>query len=242
MKTERLLLPLLVALAALPFFTGCASGRIVRPTTPPTFVMAWTLDGPSGQVWTVESNDGIIWRNSAPQNLQGNLSGSNSGPAIAHDRNIAWMLMWPNPRGLDYKIGTGGVALSGQGGVVWEPQPHQGLLPFTAIGGSPAGSPALTFGHGRWVVAFRTSGTGDKIRVVRSQQNSATTWELARDMEVQTPSGLRSVVSQHDPAIAFGQGSFVLIHRGPTNFIASTSPDGISWTDRGPIAQIPEAC
>lgn len=149
--------------------------------------------------------------------------------------------MWPNPRGLDYKIGTGGVALSGQGGVVWEPQPHQGLLPFTAIGGSPAGSPALTFGQGRWVVAFRTSGTGDKIRVVRSQQNSATTWELARDMEVQTPSGLQSVVSQHDPAIAFGQGSFVLIHRGPTNFIASTSPDGISWTDRGPIAQIPEA-
>lgn len=160
MKTARFLLPFLVALAAISILSGCASGPIARPTTPPTFVMAWTLDGPPGQVWTVESNDGIIWRNAGPQNLQGNLSESSAGPAIAHDGNLAWMLMWPNPRGLDYKIGTGGVALSGQGGVVWEPQPHQGRLPFTAIGGRPAGSPALTFGQGRWVAAFRTAGTG----------------------------------------------------------------------------------
>lgn len=239
MNARRLLLPFLLAVAVTSFLSGCAGGP--RPETPPTFVLAWTADVPQGQVWTVESNDGIVWRNATAQNLQGNSSESNAGPAIAHDGNLSWMLMWPNPRGFDYKIGTGGIALSGRGGVVWESQPQQGRLPFTALGGRPEGSPALAFGQGRWVAAFRMMATGGAISVVRSAQNSATRWEAPRPVEVRVASGIRNVSSARDPALAFGGGTFVMVHRGANGFTASTSPDGVAWTDRGTIAQIPEA-
>lgn len=245
MKTGRFLSPFLFVLASCALLFGCAGS--VRPTTPPTFVMTWTADpsfgGPSGQVWTIESNDGIVWKNPSPQNLQGNQSESAAGPAIAHDGNLTWMLMWPNPRGLDFKLGTGGVALSGEGGVVWESQPHQGLLPVSTLGFRPNGSPALAFGNDRWVAVFRTVGTGDRLRVVRSQPNSATSWESARDITVQTAAGVRNISSPRDPALVFGQRTFVLIHRRQTGFNSTTSPDGVIWTDRGPIApfQFPQA-
>ena len=237
MGRGRLLSLLLAGLSALSLLPGCAGGA--RPSTPSTFVAAWTVSG--GQVRTIESNDGIVWRNYASQNLQGNASESDAGPALAHDGGLNWMLMWPNPRGLDYKTGIGGVPLSGQGGVTWEPQPIQGRLPFTALGGRPVGSPALAHGNDRWVVAFRTAGTGNRLRLVRSQPGSATAWEPARDMEVAMPGGVRNVSTQRNPALAFGQGTFVLVHRGQSDYIASTSPDGIAWTDRGPIARIADA-
>lgn len=240
MKIPRMLFALLALIAAT-LLPGCAGGPGSRPVTPPTFVAAWTQDGPAGQLWTLESNDGIIWRNPTAQNLQGNQSESNSGPAIAHDRKLSWMLMWPNPRGLDYKNGVGGLALSGRGGVVWEAQPQQGRLPFTALGERPLGSPALAFTRDRWVAVFRVANSGGKIRIVRSLPNSASAWEPARDIEVQSPNGLRSVSSTNDPALAYGQGTLVLIHRGPSSFIASTSTDGVSWTDRGSVGQVPDA-
>lgn len=235
MKQGRFLSPVFLTLTVLALFTGCAGGPRPTPTTPPTFVMAWTSDGaPPGQVWTTESNDGIVWRNPTTQNLQGNASESNAGPALAHDGNISWMLMWPNPRGLDYKTGLGGVALSGAGGVVWEQQPIQGRLPVQVTG-----SPTLAFGVNRWLTVFRS--TGNRLRAVRSQQNSSAAWEAARDVEFQGPAGPLPAISQRDPALAFGAGTFVLVRRTATGFFASTSPDGIAWTDRGRIAQITNA-
>jgi len=241
MSIVRMQFALLAAIVAAALVAGCASGPGATPGTPPTFVAAWTEDGPAGQVFTVESNDGIVWRNLTAQNLQGNQSESNSGPALAHDRRLSWMLMWPNPRGLDYKTGVGGLALSGRGGVVWEAQPLQGRLPFTALGDRPEGSPALAFAANRWVAAFRVANSGGRIKVVRSLPNSASAWEPVQDVAVQTPSGARSLNSANDPALAYGQGMLVLVHRDSSGFIASTSVDGVSWTDRGIIAQIPDA-
>lgn len=241
MTIPRKLFALFAAIAAAALLAACAGGPGTSPRTPPTFVAAWTQDGPDGQVFTAESNDGIVWRNLTAQNLQGNQSESNSGPALAHDRKLSWMLMWPNPRGLDYKTGVGGLALSGRGGVVWEAQPQQGRLPLTALGNRPEGSPALAYAADRWVAAFRVANSGGRIKVVRSLPNSASAWESAQDVAVLTPSGARSLNSANDPALAYGQGMLVLVHRDTGGYSASASVDGVSWTDRGIIAQIPDA-
>lgn len=241
MKTTSTLLPCLLAVLQAFLLAACGGGPAVRPATPPTFVAAWTLQGPAGQVWTAESNDGIVWQNARAQNLQGNQSEANAGPAIAHDGNLGWMLMWPNRRGLDYKTGAGGLALSGRGGVVWEAQPQQGRLPFPVLGNRPVGSPALAYAQGRWIVAFRVAGTGDRLRIVRSEQNSARQWEAPFDVTVSTPAGIGNISSAHNPALAYGQGTLVLVHRGQGGFSATTSTDGLSWTSRGQIALIPEA-
>jgi hypothetical protein len=198
--------------------TNC--GRFGRPTTPPTFVWAWRA---GSRVWTAESSDGIIWRNE--RSHQG--SETNGGPAIAHDGNLFWMLLWANPRGLDYTVGIGGLQLSGAGGVSWQSQVVSGKLP------AQAAWPSLAYGNSRWVTVFHS--TNDRLQVVRSMPNSATEWEAVADVLHPSPGGPRPATSPRGPALAFGNNTFVLLRYNGGTVIASTSPDGLVWTERGSI-------
>jgi hypothetical protein len=189
----------------------------IRPSTPPTFVLAYTN---LNTVRTAESPDGVAWRNGMAH------AGADTehGPAIAHDGNLTWLLMWGNRGGLDFKVGTGGVPLSGGGGVIWEQRVNRGALPVQVVG-----SPAIAHGNNRWVVAFRTA--GDRIFVVRSLANSATNWEAARQVEFASPSGPRPAITDRDPALAFGENRFVLLFRRPAlgDVAAAPSADGLIW-------------
>jgi hypothetical protein len=209
-------------------FVGSAcnrgSGPPVRLSTPPTFVLGWR--DANTQVRTRESRD------AAPQWFNGVThanSNTDLSPAVAHDGGVNFMLMWATSGGfLHYKVGVGGVpappALPNTG-ATWESGTSTIDQRLPAGGGAyqVAGSPTLAFGNGRWVVVFRTATNG--LQVIRSQPNSATSWET-----VATVAGASSV-NGRDPALAFGNNLFVLLfQRSSGMVVATTSADGLTWS------------
>lgn len=176
---------------------SACTGPLPTPSTPPTFVMAWTDTGE--QVHTIESPDGLTWRN-ATAHARANSTGT---PEVAHDGRLTWLLIWGRPIGLHYKVGIGGAPISEPEGIIWEQNVTSGQLPVSINGG-----PAAAFGNGRWVVVYRSSGGG--LEVVRSQPNDPTEWEAPTNLLHRDPGGDRPVGSTHDPDLAFGNGRFVL--------------------------------
>lgn len=223
-RGARALLGLLLAVGV----SGCPrgiGGGGIAPQTPPTFVLTWT--DVSGVVNTLESRDGVEWLN--PQAHQGALS--EGGPAVGHDGQLTWLLAWPTASGLNFKVGVGGVPASGrQGGVVWEQEVVRGRIPAQVVG-----SPRIAFGGDRWLIAFRSAGTG--LQVVRSRPGSVKEWEAP--VVVTTPAGLARTTSE--PALAYGNGNFVLAFTPPgaglRNFTVIRSPDGSQWSAPQVIGQ-----
>ena len=222
LRTPGSLTLLLLLFAAFACRTGGPTPP--RPSTPPTFVLAWREA--NGDVRTRESRD------AAPQWFNGTThanANTGVGPAVAHDGGLNFMLMWATSGGfLHYKVGVGGVpappALPNTG-ATWE----QGVstidqrLPAGGGAYQVAGSPSLAFGNGRWVVVFRNPNNG--LQVIRSQANSATSWET-----VATVAGANTV-NGRDPALAFGNNKFVLLFQKSTGMVvATTSADGQTWS------------
>jgi hypothetical protein len=212
---------------------GRNNGGALRPSTPPTFVLAWT--DPLGDVHTLESPDGQTWLNERTQVGASSATGPGlNGPGIGHDGNLTWLLVWPTQvgappnasAGLALKVGIGGVPAGGQpGGVVWEETIRAGPV-INPI----AGRPSVTFGGGRWYIAYRTVGGG--IEVVRSDPNSVAAWSPPTLVVLPPGTGL---FSSTDPAVAYGNGTLVLAFlRGGTVFAAG-SPDGMTWSAPSPI-------
>jgi hypothetical protein len=203
---------LLVGVAGCPR-TGTGGGP--RPSTPPTFVLAWT--DPAGAVNTLESPDGTTWLNG-----QVHASATSvNGPGVGHDRNLTWLLVWPTRVGLALKVGIGGVPTGGQpGGVLWD----QSVSPGPAV--NPiVGRPSVAFLRDRWYIAYRTVGGG--IEVVRSRPNSVTSWDPPNPIVY--PTG--GLVSRADPALTYYDGVLALAFlQSPFTIAVTFSFDGISWT------------
>jgi hypothetical protein len=199
-------------------------GSACRPSTPPTFVLAWR--DANTQVRTRESRDAMPQWFNGVSHVNANTG---VGPAVAHDGGLTFMLMWATSGGfLHYKVGVGGVpappALPNTG-ATWESEVTTIDQRLPAGGGAyqVAGSPALAFGNSRWVVVFRTAANG--LQVIRSQPNSAASWET-----VATVAG-PGTVNGRDPALAFGNNKFVLLFQESTAMVvATTSADGLTWS------------
>jgi hypothetical protein len=207
------------------FNLGCSStgGSSVRLASPSTFVAAWVA--PGGDVTTMESVDALNWRF---RTVQASTLSRTSGPAVAHDGGVTWMLMWVNGPELQYKTGLGGS--TGSNGITWEQQPVTGRLAV-----SPADSPALAFGVGRWVAVFRRSTSG--LFIVRSDVGSALSWSPAAPLLL---SGGQPALSGRAPALTAGNVNgnnlFVVSFLQGGNAVAATSPDGVNWSAPTPIA------
>lgn len=210
-KTSQLLL--LIGLAVWIFSCRGMGGTQVQPASPPTFVIAWAES--NGNLHTMESNDGIQWRNQTTHAR----SNTHFTPALAHDGVVTWLMMWKaGPAGLYYKTGVGGVPLNGGGGITWEQQPITGNLPV-----SISGSPALAYGDSRWVAAYRTP--GGRIQIIRSDTGNLDNWSPPVDVVYPAVGGARPVTTSKDPALAYGNGRFVLA-RYYSGITVSVSLDG----------------
>jgi hypothetical protein len=192
------------------------------PGTPATFVCAWTAA--NGEITTLESTDGMRWLH---RRVHATTARRDVGPSVAHDGRLSWMLMWADGPELLFKTGIGGSTSAT--GMTWESQPNQGRLVVR-----PESSPALAFGAGRWVVAYRRP--GDRVQLARSQTGSATNWEPPVDVQ-HTEGSPRPADTNRAPALAFGQVSgqprFVLayIRPGPSfEAVVSLSTDGVAWS------------
>ena len=218
---------------------GCNSGE---PSTPPTFVLAW--NAANGSIRTAESTDGTSWQMGQNAEQATTTSGS-LGPAIAHDGNLTWMLMWVNGPELQYKVGIGGS--TGTEFINWEGSFNRisNLVPAGSTSAAiPNASPALAHGNDRWVAVSRSA--GGALFVVRSRENSATSWEAPVAL---THAGSPPVAafSSRAPALAFGnfagQRLFVVVYLDASSqAVAATSPDGLTWSpavDLGPAEKDP---
>ena len=222
--------------AALVLLVGAGFASIVasgtgggRARTPPTFALAWV--DPSLSVRTAESRAAVTFIN---DRVIPTASGQ-YGPAIGHDGNLTWLAVWATVSGFNFNTGIGGIPSGGTpGGITWSTTIERGI-----VRGSPAGSPSVAFGGGRWVIAYRNA--GNRIEVIRSGPNSLGAWEPPR---VVTPP-LTTVISSNDPSIAYGNGRFVLVYRTEYNdtqvplaqnsIVAVQSVDGVNWSDRSVI-------
>jgi len=198
--------------------TGCKSA------SPPTFVVAWMANG--GNITSMESSDGTNWFN---RTVHHTSLTDDKGPAIAHDDRLNWMLMWKNGPELQYNIGIGGIVVDSATvkGIQWSNASSIGKLNVL-----PDGSPSVAYGNGRWVVVFRN---GVHLKVVRTQNNSTTSWETPVAVFHQdiVP---RPATTSRDPAIGFGkvngQDVFVLVYKAENSSeaLASISEDGLIWS------------
>jgi hypothetical protein len=228
-RGRMLLRTLLVLMIA-----SCASGGgEVAPSTPTTTVIAWT--GPGGSVQTVETKDGQTFVNWTTHATNADIR---FGPAVAHNKQLAFMLMWISGPELQYKIGTGGLATATSGGVIWEQSPTTGRLAVFPQGNSPTASPTLAYGNHHWVVVYRQ---GSQLFAVRIGDDLTGSWEAPQALVQSDIPGGRPIVSQGDPALSFVQfvrntpdfsnsSRFVLMYRHPSlGIVASTSQDGLIW-------------
>ncbi|MBC8029466.1 MAG: hypothetical protein H7Z16_05090 [Pyrinomonadaceae bacterium] len=187
--------------------------------SPGGFVLAWTA--PNRDIKTAESADGLTWLSSNPR---GTTTDTSLGPAIAHDGQLAWMLMWNDGTLLRYTVGLGIPTATER--IVWSSSIERGPLSNTE------GSPALAFGGTRYVAVTRVS--GGRLMVIRSDANSANSWESSPTPVVlgATP----PAIANGDPALAFGTvgglgGVFVLAFQDSSfNIVTATSPDGLTWS------------
>jgi len=212
MRTFKTLFSLfIVALAFTVLLAGCTGGP--RPSTPPTYVLAWT--GADRHVHTLQSTDGSTWV------LPATAPGPNStdGVAVAHDGALSWMVLWNGGGSLSYITGIGGLpsATSSQG-ITWESTAN-------TLRTSPAtGAPALAFGNQKWVAVYPASGG---MRIVRSILDGS----ADEDLGIAT--------GRTTPALAFGAGKFVFAYLdGSRNLVARTSPDGMTWSPPSTIFAI----
>ncbi len=198
---------------------GCQSVQ-----TPPTFVLAYIDD--NADLRAVERDTPVpgSWTN--PVGASANSSSPHLGPAIVHDSEQTWMLMWVDGPELQYKVGLTG----GRPGrtILWENAPNVGVLPVF-----PAGSPALAYGDRRWVAAYRNAGGG--LSIVRSQPDSDTSWETPVPVAWGGTAAPVLASTAKDPALTFGIiGNcplFVLMYVDVTlGAVSLTSVDGIHWT------------
>jgi hypothetical protein len=203
--------------------SSCSQNGSPAPSTPPTFVLAW--NGRNGTISTVESSDGRTWVRERVHDTV--TSGSSQfGPAIANDGGLAWMVMWVDGPELQFVTGLGGAAATA--GITWESSPNTGLI--NAFADS---SPALTFGARRWMAAYRDQ--AGFVRIVRSQPNSATSWEAPVDVRIGSGAASRPVATTHAPGLAFGTfggaSLFVLIYKTSAQQAeVITSTDGLTWS------------
>lgn len=208
-----------LAVAAILFVCACPIKQSLG--TPSTFVAAWTASG--GRITTLESTDGLTW---FARRVHATTARTDLGPAIAHDGDLSWMLMWADGPEMLFKTALGGTVR--EAGMNWESNVNQGRLVVR-----PEGSPALAFGAGRWVVVFPR--IGEQLQFVRSQAGGHTNWDPPVDL--QHPLG-RPAQSRLAPALAFGniggRNVFVLAYVRPNPSFevnVSLSPDGSTWSN-----------
>lgn len=201
--------PMIAALAAL---AACGTG----PATPPTFVIGYA--GLDGRVRTAQSLNGTTWvlPATAPAPT------STSGAAVAHDGTLTWMVLWNAGGQMSFVTGAGGLAPPpGTAGIVWETAANP--VPRTS---QVTRNPALAYGNGAWVAAFR--GGDGNLRVIPSI--------LAQSPTVTGEVDTMIASADASPALAFGSGRFVLVFVRPvppaarTELAAVTSTDGRSWS------------
>jgi hypothetical protein len=199
MKTKLLYLFILSAL-----FIGCGT----RPSTPPTFVLAYT--GTDNRVHMLQSKDGATWV--LPAVAPGPMS--TDGVSAAHDGNLTWMVVWNGGGTLRYITGVGGLPTATSAtGITWESTSN--TITTSVVGGTPA----VAFGNGKWVAVFASAGA---LKVVPSVLQGSTTSASDVDLGFST---------SFTPALTFGAGKFVLAYLdGSQTLVARTSTDGVTWT------------
>ena len=207
-----------VALACLALLPGC-TGRVPTPSTPPTFVLAWT--GTDSRVHTLQSTDGSTWV------LPAVTPGPNStaGVMAAHDGTLSWLVLWNSGGTLSYITGVGGLpAATASAGITWESSAN-------TLRSSPVSmTPAVAYGNQKWMAVYL--GPSNALKIVRSilDGSSAIT---AADADL----GITSAA--FSPALTFGARRFVLAYLDRSlNLVARTSSDGVTWSQPSTIFSI----
>ncbi len=207
MKTRPHVSCLLAVLAFIAFLHGCGPSV---PSTPPTFVLAYT--GTDRRVHTLQSVDGSDWV--LPAIAAG--PDSTAGVTVVHDRNLVWMVLWNSNGSLSYITGIGGLpSANATSGIVWE------SAATTLRTTSPVlGTPALAFVNQKWIAVFASPAGA---RVVTSLLDSNPLFPA--DVATVGVSAIGAV-----PALAFGRGTLVLASLVGGDLVAQTSADGINWS------------
>ena len=219
---------LLIVLACLASLPSCTGTPPPTPSTPPTFVLAWT--GTDSLVHTLQSTDGTTWV--LPATAPG--PSSTHGVSVAHDGRVNWMVLWNSATTLRYITGIGGLpSATATTGITWQSTSNT----FRA---SPVSStPAVAFGNQKWAAVYL--GSSNRLRFVSSILDSTSTTNS--DVDTGITSGSFS------PGLAFGVGKFVLAYLdGSFNLVSRTSTDGLTWSSPNTIFPVtsvggdPELC
>ncbi len=207
MKTRSHVSCLLAVLAFLAVLQGCGPSM---PSTPPTFVLAYT--GTDRRVHTLQSVDGSDWV--MPAVAPG--PDSTAGVTVVHDRNLVWMVLWNSNGSLSYITGIGGLpSADATSGILWESSAT------TLRTTSPVlGTPALAYVNQKWIAVFASPAGA---RVVTSVLDSNPLFPA--DIAAVGVPAIGAV-----PALAFGRGTLVLASLVRGDLMAQTSTDGITWS------------